>query len=131
MTQSAEPLNRMLVDSHCHLDFADFDADREALMQRARDAGVGLMVTISTRVRQFDKIRALAEAHDEVYCSVGTHPNSAHEEPDITCFRLGSSMSIASVVVSPWPEMAPRQSSMSLRAAHCPGRFSARRRKDW
>ncbi|MBN9058583.1 MAG: TatD family hydrolase, partial [Rhizobiales bacterium] len=44
----------MLVDSHCHLDFADFDTDREALMQRARDAGIGLMVTISTRVRQFD-----------------------------------------------------------------------------
>ncbi len=88
MTHSSEPLNRMLVDSHCHLDFADFDTDREALMQRARDAGIGLMVTISTRVRQFDRIRALAEAHDEVYCSVGTHPNSAHEEPDITTDEL-------------------------------------------
>ncbi|WP_018181680.1 TatD family hydrolase [Kaistia granuli] len=78
----------MLVDSHCHLDFADFEADRAALMERARAAGVGLMVTISTRVRQFDKIRALAEAHPEVYCSVGTHPNSAHEEPDITTDEL-------------------------------------------
>lgn len=78
----------MLVDSHCHLDFADFEADRAALMERARDAGVGLMVTISTRVREFDKIRALAEAYPEVYGSVGTHPNSAHEEPDITTEEL-------------------------------------------
>lgn len=74
----------MLVDSHCHLDFADFEADRAALIERARDAGVGLMVTISTRVRQFDRIRAIAETYPQVYCSIGTHPNSAHEEPDIT-----------------------------------------------
>ncbi|MCX5493993.1 TatD family hydrolase [Kaistia dalseonensis] len=78
----------MLVDSHCHLDFPEFEADRDALIERAHEAGIDLMVTISTRVRQFDRIRALAEAHDEIYCSVGTHPNSAHEEPDITTDEL-------------------------------------------
>ncbi len=74
----------MLVDSHCHLDFDDFDADRPAVLERAREAGVGLMVTISTRVRQFDRIRAIAEAHDDVWCSIGTHPHNAAEEPNVT-----------------------------------------------
>lgn len=73
----------MLVDSHCHLDFADFEPERDAVVQRALDAGIKRMVTISTRVRKFDTIRALAEKYDAVYCSVGTHPNNAHEELDI------------------------------------------------
>ncbi|MBB5751260.1 TatD family hydrolase [Prosthecomicrobium pneumaticum] len=74
----------MLVDSHCHLDFPDFAEDREGLIARAKAAGVGLMITISTRVRRFDAIRALAEAHNMVFCSVGTHPHQAAEEPDVT-----------------------------------------------
>ena len=74
----------MLVDSHCHLDFPDFAEERDAIVQRALDAGVGRMVTISTRVRRFDAVKAVAEAYPEVYCSVGTHPLSAAEEPDIT-----------------------------------------------
>jgi TatD DNase family protein len=73
----------MLVDSHCHLDFPDFDADRDALVARAREAGVGTMVTISTRVKKFATIRAIAERYDRVYCSIGTHPHNAHEELDI------------------------------------------------
>jgi TatD DNase family protein len=78
----------LLVDSHCHLDFADFDEEREAIMQRAFDNGVRRMVTISTRVKKFDQILALAEKYDEVYCSVGTHPNNAHEELDVTADQL-------------------------------------------
>lgn len=78
----------MLVDSHCHLDFSDFEPERDAVVQRALDAGVKRMVTISTRVRKFDTIRALAEAYDCVYCSVGTHPNNAHEELDVTADDL-------------------------------------------
>ncbi len=78
----------MLVDSHCHLDFSDFDEDRDGLIADAHAAGVGLMVTISTRVRRFDQIRAIAERYPSVYCSVGTHPNSAHEEPDVTTEEL-------------------------------------------
>ncbi|MFD1694243.1 TatD family hydrolase [Roseibium aestuarii] len=73
----------MIVDSHCHLDFPDFDGEREALIDRARAAGVELMVTICTRIRKFDQIRALAEQFDNVYCSVGTHPNNADEERGI------------------------------------------------
>jgi TatD DNase family protein len=78
----------MLVDSHCHLDFPDFAEERDAVVARAVAAGVRRMVTISTRVRRFDQIRAIAEAHDEVWCSVGTHPHNAAEEPDVTADEL-------------------------------------------
>jgi TatD DNase family protein len=74
----------MLVDSHCHLDFPDFDADRDALVARARAAGVGTMVTISTRVRRFAEIRSIAERYERIFCSIGTHPHNAAEEPDVT-----------------------------------------------
>lgn len=74
----------MLVDSHCHLDFPDFDADRDALVARARAAGVGTMVTISTRVAQFARLKAITERYRDVWCSIGTHPHNAAEEPDVT-----------------------------------------------
>jgi TatD DNase family protein len=73
----------MLVDHHCHLDFPDFAPELDQVVARAREAGVGTMVTISTRIRQFDKVLAVAERFDDVYCSVGTHPHNAHEELDI------------------------------------------------
>lgn len=78
----------MLVDSHCHLDFPDFAEERDAIIDRAHAAGVGLMVTISTRVRKFPQVLAVAEAHDSVFCSVGTHPHNAHEELDIDADEL-------------------------------------------
>jgi len=83
----------MLVDSHCHLDFPELAGDRAGVLARARNAGVGLMVTISTRVAQFDKIRAIVEANDQVYGSVGTHPHNADDEEDIepeTLIRLAA-----------------------------------------
>jgi TatD DNase family protein len=70
----------MLVDSHCHLDFPDFAPDLDGVMARARAAGVGAMVTICTRLSRFDEIRAIAEARDDVWCSVGVHPHEAAEE---------------------------------------------------
>lgn len=74
----------MLIDTHCHLDFPDFEAERDAIIERARAAGVGQMITISTRVKRFDTILAIAEAYPNVFCSVGTHPHNADEELDIT-----------------------------------------------
>jgi TatD DNase family protein len=74
----------MLVDSHCHLDFPDFADERAAIVGRAARAGVARMVTISTRVRRFPDVLAIAEAFDPVYCSVGTHPHNAAEELDVT-----------------------------------------------
>ena len=73
----------MLVDSHCHLDFPDFAEELDAVVARARAAGVGRMVTISTRVRRFDAIRRLVERYDDVYGSVGTHCHNAAEEDDV------------------------------------------------
>ena len=78
----------MLVDHHCHLDFPDLTADRAGVLQRARAAGVGLIVTISTRVAAYDTYRAIAEANPEVYFSVGTHPHNADAEPDVTTAQL-------------------------------------------
>lgn len=73
----------MLVDHHCHLDFPDFATDLDGVVARAKAAGVGTMVTISTRIRKFDQVLAVAERFDDVWCSVGTHPHNAHEELDI------------------------------------------------
>jgi TatD DNase family protein len=74
----------MLVDSHCHLDFTDFDADRDAVVTRARAAGVGTLVTISTRVRRFAALKSMASRYERIFCSIGTHPHNAAEEPDVT-----------------------------------------------
>jgi TatD DNase family protein len=74
----------MLVDSHCHLDFPDFGDELDDIVSRARAAGVGRMVTISTRIRRHDALTAIAARYPDVYCSVGTHPHHAHEELDIS-----------------------------------------------
>ncbi len=78
----------LLIDSHCHLDFPDFDTERDAVLGRAKAAGIGRMITISTRVRRFASVLALAEAHEEVFCSIGTHPHNAAEELDISAGEL-------------------------------------------
>ncbi|MCK0197807.1 TatD family hydrolase [Ancylobacter sp. 6x-1] len=73
----------MVVDSHCHLDFPDFASEIDAVVERARAAGVGRMVTIGTRIRRAAEQYALAERFDDVFCSVGTHPHNAGEEADV------------------------------------------------
>ena len=78
----------MLIDSHCHLDFPDLNAELDAVLARARAADVGVMVTISTRVGGFNELKAIVEAHDDVFCSIGTHPHNAAEEPDIMIEEL-------------------------------------------
>jgi TatD DNase family protein len=78
----------MLIDSHCHLDFADFDAERDELIDRAHASGVKQMVTISTRVGKLDTLLVLTERYPSVFCSVGTHPNNADEELDVTADDL-------------------------------------------
>jgi TatD DNase family protein len=72
----------MLVDSHCHLDFPDFAPDLEAVVGRARDAGVRTMLTISTRLDKFEEVRAVAERFPDVYCSAGIHPHEAKDAPE-------------------------------------------------
>ncbi len=78
----------MLVDSHCHLDFPDFASELDAVVARARAAGIGRMVTISTRVKKHAQVLAIAETFPDVFCSVGTHPHNAQEETDIDAAKL-------------------------------------------
>ncbi|VTZ28512.1 putative metallodependent hydrolase [Methylocella tundrae] len=78
----------MLIDSHCHLDFPDFAPERDAVVQRARAAGVARMVTISTRLDRFAEISALAEAYEDVFCTVGEHPENVREGLDIDFDRI-------------------------------------------
>jgi TatD DNase family protein len=79
----------ILVDSHCHLDYyKEEDGELDAVVARARAAGVATMVTIGTRISEFDRVRAIAERYDDVYCTVGIHPHEAASEPDIGVERL-------------------------------------------
>ncbi len=78
----------MLIDSHCHLDFPELAGDEAGVLARARTAGVAGMLTIGTRLDQFDKVRAIAERHDNIWCSVGVHPHEAKEEGQRTPDRL-------------------------------------------
>ncbi|RMD48228.1 MAG: TatD family deoxyribonuclease [Alphaproteobacteria bacterium] len=70
-----------IVDSHCHLDFPQFAGELDAVIARARAAGVTRMVTICTRLREAERVRAIAHAHDGVFWAAGTHPMHAAEEP--------------------------------------------------
>jgi TatD DNase family protein len=77
-----------LVDSHCHLDFPDLIGETDAVVARAAAAGVGRMVTICTRLRLQDQVRAIAEAHDGVFWAAGTHPMHVAEEPMVSVEAL-------------------------------------------
>ena len=70
----------MLVDSHCHLDFPEFAPELAAVVKRAHDAGVGICVSIGTRIDGFSRVREIAERFENVWCSVGVHPHEAEKE---------------------------------------------------
>ena len=78
----------VITDSHCHLDFPDFDDCRSEVIARAVTQGVHRMVTICTRLRNEPKVRAIAEAHAPVFYAAGTHPMSAADEPMATVEEL-------------------------------------------
>ncbi|MCP9483338.1 TatD family hydrolase [Shimia sp. CNT1-13L.2] len=77
-----------ITDSHCHLDFPDFEGQLDEIVARAADAGVARMVTICTRLRNEPTVRAIAEAHAPVFYAAGTHPMSAADEPMATVDQL-------------------------------------------
>ncbi len=78
----------MLIDSHCHLDFPELAGDESGVLARAKTAGVAGMLTIGTRLDQFERVRAIAERHANIWCSVGVHPHEAKEEGQHTPDRL-------------------------------------------
>lgn len=77
-----------ITDSHCHLDFPDFEGEMDDIIARAAEAGVTRMVTICTKLRLEPQVRALAEAHAPVFYAAGTHPMSAADEPLATVDEL-------------------------------------------
>ncbi len=78
----------LVVDSHCHLDHEGL-ADRvPEVLANAEAAGVGLVVSIGTQVRKFNRLLRIAKENGNVFCTVGTHPHHAHEELDVTSADL-------------------------------------------
>jgi len=77
-----------IVDSHCHLDFPDFDDDLDTVIANAQAAGVERMVTICTKLKALEKVRGIAETYGPVFFAAGTHPMSAASEPMVSVDEL-------------------------------------------
>ena len=88
----------MIIDSHINLHAPQFDEDRDAVIARARKAGVGLMVEISDRLATFEATHGLAMAHPDIWCTVGVHPHEARHYEDLTAVRLAELASRPRVV---------------------------------
>jgi TatD DNase family protein len=78
----------MLIDSHVNLHAPQFDEDRDDVIARAREAGVGLMVEISDKLSTFEATHGLAMAHPDIWCTVGAHPHEAKDHADLTAAQL-------------------------------------------
>ena len=78
----------MLIDSHVNLHAPQFAEDQAEVIARARAAGVGLMLTICDKVSSFEAVHAIAMAHDDIWCTVGTHPHEAKENPQLSAETL-------------------------------------------
>ncbi len=78
----------MLIDSHVNLHAPQFADDQAEVIQRAREAGIGLMLTICDKVSSFEAVHAIAMAHDDIWASVGTHPHEAKENPELNAADL-------------------------------------------
>ena len=114
----------LLVDSHCHLDFPDFNGEVGDVVARAHAAGVGLMVTISTKVSEWDRVRAVAERFPHVFCTVGIHPHEADSEPEthaatlIEMARHPKVVGIGETGLDYYYEHAPRKAQKRAFLAH-------------
>lgn len=74
----------MLIDSHCHLEYDGLVDDQPGVLARARDAGVGAFLNISTKRSEWDRVVATAARHPDVYASIGVHPHHADDHLDLT-----------------------------------------------
>ena len=81
-------MRELIVDSHCHLDYDGLAGRLPEVLHNCREQGVGLMLSISSLVKNFPRLLAIAEAYDNIYCTVGTHPHHAHEELDVSVAEL-------------------------------------------
>jgi TatD DNase family protein len=78
----------MFTDSHCHLNYKGLVEEQQAVLQRARAAGVDTMLNISTRRSEWDEVIGLAEREPDVWASVGIHPHEADAHPDVQTATL-------------------------------------------
>ncbi len=114
----------MLIDSHVNLHAPQFEADREEVIVRARAAGVARMVTICDKVSSFPAVRAIAEAHDDIWCTVGTHPHEAKENPELTSDELIQIAAYEKVVgigetgLDFYYDLSPRETQAAVFRAH-------------
>lgn len=120
------PERPMLVDSHCHLDFPELSGEMDGVLARARGAGVGTMVTISTKLSEFERVRKIAETHPDVWCSVGVHPHEAAAESgadDTTNLAALAAhprvIGIGETGLDYYYEHSPRDAQKSAFRAHC------------
>jgi TatD DNase family protein len=113
----------LLVDSHCHLDYAA-SAERAEIVARARRAGVGTLLTISTKLSEFDTIRAIAESDPNIWCSVGIHPHEAAEEGDavgklVALTQHAKVIGLGETGLDFHYEHSPRERQAAVFRAHC------------
>ena len=121
----------MLVDSHCHLDYPDLQKDFSGVLARAKSAGVETMLAIGTKLRDFDGVRAIADAHKNVFCTVGIHPHEAANEQTaaealVELARHPKVVGIGETGLDYFYEKSPRAEQAEnfrahLRAAHISG----------
>ena len=114
----------MIIDSHVNLHAPQFDEDREAVIARARAAGIGLMVNICDRVSAFDKVYKLALDNSDIWATVGTHPHEAKENPllsaEILC-RLATSPRVVGIGETGLDfhyDLSPRDVQITVFRAH-------------
>ncbi len=88
----------LIVDSHCHLNFPDFQEDIDEVIARAEDEHVGVMQTICTKMSEFDDIHAISQRYPHVYCSVGVHPHEADKTPTVTVDELVAKAALPKVI---------------------------------
>jgi TatD DNase family protein len=114
----------MLIDSHVNLHAPQFADDRDAVVSRAFEAGVGLMVTICDKVSSFAAVRAVADAYPHIWCTVGTHPHEAKEDPLLAPEKLVELADDPRVVgigetgLDYHYDLSPREVQRSVFAAH-------------
>ena len=114
----------MLVDSHCHLDFPEFAPELDAVVARARAAGVGVCVSIGTSLAKFPNVLAVAERFDHVWCSVGIHPHEAEKEllespaPLVEAARHPKVVGIGETGLDYYYEHSPRAQQVANFRAH-------------
>ena len=113
----------MLVDSHCHLNYPEFE-DLPSFIDRAGENGIGLMQTISTKRSDFAEVKKIAEENENIFCSIGVHPHEAEKHPDLTVEELVKEASHPKVIgmgetgLEYYYEHSPREIQQQLFRTH-------------